>query len=221
VGSLSVQSLGDQAYTRVREALMRGTLPPGTLVREADLARQFGVSRTPIREALQRLQAEGLVTAAAQRGYVVADLSPEELADVYQVRAVLEALAARLAAQRATRSDIGRLEDIFEALDEAVVRGDKERDPTLTGAFHDAIANASRNRYLQSMLSNIREIFERYRRTRSLAPMRVHEGHADHAQLLAAIRARDAERAAEIASRHIAGALAARLKAGRETESGD
>jgi DNA-binding GntR family transcriptional regulator len=200
---------------------MRGTLPPGTLVREADLARQFGMSRTPIREAMQRLQAEGLVTAAAQRGFLVADLSPDELADVYQVRAVLEALAARLAAQRATRSDIGRLEDIFEALDEAVVRGDEERDLTLTGEFHDAIADTSRNRYLQSMLSNIREIFERYRRTRSVAPVRVQEGHADHAELLAAIRARDAERAGVLASRHIAGALAARLKEGSEGEVGD
>jgi DNA-binding GntR family transcriptional regulator len=140
---------------------------------------------------------------------------------VYQVRAVLEALAARLAAQRATRADIGRLEDIFEALDDAVGRGDRERDLTLTGEFHDAIANASRNRYLQSMLSNIREIFERYRRTRSLAAVRVQEGHADHAELLAAIRARDAERAGELAARHIAGALAARLKASNQGEPGD
>jgi DNA-binding GntR family transcriptional regulator len=132
---------------------------------------------------------------------------------------VLEGLAARLAAQRATRSDIGRLEDIFEALDEAVVRGDRERDLTLTGEFHDAIATASRNRYLQSMLSNIREIFERYRRTRSLMPTRVQEGHSDHAELLAALKARDAERAEQAAERHIAGALAARLKEASEAEA--
>jgi DNA-binding GntR family transcriptional regulator len=173
---------------------------------------QLRVSRTPIREAMQRLVAEHLVMPAPQRGYLVADLSPDELADVYQVRTVLESLAPRLAAQRATRSDIGRLEDIFEALDEAIVRGDGERDLMLTGEFHDAIANASRNRYLQSMLFTLREIFERYRRTRSLAGVRMREGHADHAELLAAIRAKDAARGGEVATRHIAGALAARLK---------
>lgn len=203
--------LGEEAYERIRQMVMAGVIPSRTLIREAQLARELGMSRTPVREALRRLQAEGFVSAIPQRGYVVREVERDDLVNVYQVRAVLEGLAARLAAARATRADLARLEDLYDAMEAARARGDDDALVQLNSQFHDTVATASGNQYLQSMLTNIREVFERYRPAALIRPGRRNEAHVEHRELLRALRDRQGDRAAHLAAEHVRRALEVRL----------
>ncbi len=204
--------LGDQAYARIRQMISDGWIPTRTVVRESYLARQLGVSRTPVREALQRLVAEGYLSAIPQGGYFVVQLSIGDLEDVYEVRGVLEGLAARRAADHATRTDLAQLEDLYEAMEGARARGDDAQLARLNSQFHATVARGGGNAYLQSMLGEIREIFERFRPAALTHPGRREAAHAEHRGLLEALRARDVDGAERLAQQHVRGALAVRLE---------
>lgn len=212
-GAPSGMTLAEEAYARINQMLLEGEIPPNGLVREADLVRRLGLTRTPIREALVRLQAEGVLQAIPSGGYLVVEIDVDDLREVYDVRAVLESHAARLAAQRRTRTDIAQLEDLFEEMERAISAGDEALLAQLNSRFHETIAIASRNTYLQSMLGNIRNVFERYRRRAVNDPGRRTHSHDEHRDLIDAIRAGDADRAAEIIDRHVRRALDFRLGA--------
>lgn len=199
--------------------LMRGEIAPRSLLREAELARQLGMSRTPVREALRRLMAEGFLRAAPQGGFVVVELTREDLMNIYPVRGVLEGLAARLAARHASRVDIARLEELAEAMERARLAGDDGQLAKLNSQFHDAVAQASHNRHLQAMLANIREVFEGYRPFALIHPGRRDAAHSEHCELLAALKARDEASAAKIAEEHVRRALMVRLSAAGDTSS--
>jgi DNA-binding GntR family transcriptional regulator len=180
---------------------------PGTVITEAELVRRVGMSRTPVREALRRLEGEGYLRALPGRGYVVIELSEQDMINVYRVRASLEGLAAQLAAGLVTRLDLARLEDLYDAMADAVRRDDDDELAQLNSQFHGAIAEASGNAYLRTMLDNIHDVFERFRMTALAQPGRRSDAHGEHGELIAALREHDAELAREIAEGHVHRAL--------------
>lgn len=209
--------LSEQAYTLLKGRLMRGEIAPRSLLREAELARQLGMSRTPVREALRRLLAEGFLRAVPQGGFVSVELTREDLMSIYPVRGVLEGLAARLAARNANRVDLARLEELADAMERSYLGGDDAQLAKLNSQFHDAVAQASHNRYLQAMLANIRDVFEGYRPYALIHPGRRDSAHAEHCKLLTALKMRDEAAAAEIAEEHVRRALMVRLEAGDDS----
>jgi len=210
--------LGEAVYARARQMILEGRLPPRSLVRESELARQFGVSRTPLREALRQLQAEGLLTPAQHGGYVVIDLGPEQLANAYAVRRVLDGLAAELAAVKRGRVDLAVLADLLEEMDVAVDREDDQELARLNRQFHEAIATASSNDLLQGHLSGIRDLFDLFRSEAVRNPARRAGAHAEHHALYQALVDQDADRAAHLGRQHVAQALSFRLRRAETNE---
>lgn len=197
------------AYRRILDAIDRGDLKSGDRLRESDLAARFGVSRTPIREALRRLEAQGLVVHQPHKGAVVAELDYDQLSELYAVRAALEGTAARWAAMRAAPEEI----DILRAMIEA--DRPKVGDPAALSAgnrrFHAMIHRASHNRYLNTMLDTMRVHLALLDGSTLGLPERGEKSLDDHAEILAAIAARDGDRAEDAARRHIAEGLRARI----------
>jgi len=198
-------------YEMVREWIAAGQLRPGERLSEEELARRTGVSRTPVREALKRLEAEGFVQVIPYRGVVVAEPSADELADLCVVRDVLEALAARLAAQAASDMELIALEDLARAFEEAVEKGEVSAMVEANHAFHEAIWRASRNRVLAQQLRQLRDRIFTHQTTTLTLPQRRRAAREEHRAILEALKARDPERAAEAARHHFQLAEATRL----------
>jgi len=191
--------------------ILNGEVAPSSYLAEASLVDLLAMSRTPIREALHRLELEGLLRRVPRHGYMVVPLSTQGLANLYAVRAALEGLAAELAAQRLTRVNLARLEDLYEAMEAACI-ADRDADlATLNRDFHETIAIASENNYLREILDNIKGIFERYRSTAISNMDRRSLAHQEHGELIGALRARDPDRSRRIAEAHVYRAMEANV----------
>ncbi|WP_019926291.1 GntR family transcriptional regulator [Nocardia sp. BMG111209] len=197
------------AYTAIRDDIVAGRLNRGEWLREGKLAQELGVSRTPIREALRRLEAEGLVEFAPNRGARVTAWSALGLEDLYQIRARLESLAARLAATRREPADIAELESTATRMAELAAdpNADREELTELNNHFHRAVVLAARSRHLATQLRGIIDIPLISRTFHKYAPERIRISAAQHLELVAAIRARDGDWADALMQAHI---LAAR-----------
>lgn len=211
-------TLGSEAFHRLRQMIFDGTIASGDLVVEAKLVQVLKMSRTPIREALHRLEAEGVVTAVPHKGFRVVSVSDEDIAKLYQIRAVLEGLAAQSAATTWNRVDLGRLEDLYEGMTAACADGRDDELATLNREFHRAIAVASGNTYLQEILDNIKGVFERFRSSAVTDVRRRSQAHKEHGEMIEALRARDAERARKLAEAHVYRAL--KLGVAKQSASG-
>jgi DNA-binding GntR family transcriptional regulator len=200
----------DSAYDKIKTAILDGTLSPGAPLVESSVAEWCGVSRTPVREALTRLEHDGLITRS-DRGLVIRERSPEEILDIYEVRIVLESAAARLAAERHTKLDLIRLEKLLRLGDELEpsrpkVIAENNRE------FHRAVWRAGRNEALLDLLSRLNLHLIRYPMTTLSYPGRWKKAREEHRQLVEAISERDAQKAAEVASLHFTEARDIRLQ---------
>jgi DNA-binding GntR family transcriptional regulator len=201
-------------YADLRGQILSGALPPGTPLREIALAERFGVSRTPVREALRRLQQDRLL-APGGRGMQVRAIEPHEVVQVYDMRVLLEAEAAGQAARGRGDADLMRLEGLL-ARDRALVEPD---DPTRTRTnleFHSAVWQATHNAVLIDLLDRLSiHLVHAPRSTLSVAD-RWTTALDEHALLVAAVRQRDEQTAREIAGRHMSTAREIRLALLRE-----
>ena len=148
----AVANAADSVYNTLRQAIVEGRLDPGDSLIEWHVARQFGTSRTPVREALLRLESEGLAFRVPRRGLVVRQISEHEVMEVYAVRIALEGLAAREAASEAQPSDIAHLRWVNQRLAEAINQGALSSVPSLTNEFHQALASAAHNSMLRRFI---------------------------------------------------------------------
>ncbi|MCS0496532.1 GntR family transcriptional regulator [Ancylobacter sp. MQZ15Z-1] len=202
--------LGTFVYRFVLDALRNGELKPGERVREQDIAERLGVSRTPVREALGRLVEKRLLEPVGGRGLVVRSLSATEIVDLYVMREIIEGAAARLAAQHASAPELAAMEDLLARF--AAHPQDDERElARLNRLFHDAIHRAARNPYLDSASSELHDAIALLGSTTFAVPGRAREATGEHAAILQAIAARDADRAEQAARAHIRDAFRARL----------
>ena len=200
-------SLSKVVSDQIRGQILDGTLRPGERLVEDRLSAELGVSRVPVREALLGLSIEGLVKLEPRRGASVAAVTPETVAELVEVRTLLEALNARLAARRHDPAIIALLQDTLRRGNEAAQSGSAEELARLNGEFHDRLAEASRNSVLSDIMRSLRE------RT-SLAfslngRARAREDWKEHAGVLAAVIDGDEELAALLAARHVKNAAEA------------
>ncbi|TDV56426.1 GntR family transcriptional regulator [Actinophytocola oryzae] len=199
----------ETAYDVIRRGVLSGEFARGQRLREEELAVRVGVSRTPVREALRRLNAEGLVNFTPNRGARVTAWSERELEDLYEARALLEGFGARLAASRITADELAELHEIAEEMAEVAERGKDVADrlTDLNGRFHRAIVHASRNTQLDTLVRGVMDVPLIYRTFQRYSPHRLQASQAHHRELVEAFRAGDGEWAESVMRAHI---LAAR-----------
>lgn len=200
---LDNRTLWQQVRDRLREDILSGERAPGEVLSEVVLARSFGVSRGPIREALGRLASEGLVSIAPRRGAIVTELTREEFIDAYQVREALETLAIRLAVPRLSDTDRGRLHALHEEMIEHARRDEVHPFFDANARFHGVFVDVSQNQKLIEMYRLLMDQTGRYL-ARSLALRgSVSRSVAEHGAILEAVDAGEADRAAHLLADHI------------------
>ncbi|GAA0794781.1 GntR family transcriptional regulator [Clostridium sp. AF19-22AC] len=195
--------LRDVVFNTLRQAILRGELKPGERLMEIQLANKLGVSRTPIREAIRKLELEGLVLMIPRKGAEVAEITEKNLRDVLEVRGALEELAIRLACDRIDKEGIENLKQAAKDFEGVLDSEDITRIAEADVAFHDIIYLATDNERLIQLLNNLREQMYRYR----VEYLKQKECHskllAEHQDMICAIEQGDSDRAADITSQHI------------------
>lgn len=198
------------AYTLILEAIERGDYNPGSRLVESELAERLGVSRTPVREALQRLETQGMLTRDG-RSLIVASLDHNQLAELYTVRAELEGLAARLAARHATAEEVRVLRDMTQE-DRKLLGGDPRALSRANKRFHKLIHLASHNRFLVQQLDLVHRSMALMATTSFAAEGRDEVALAEHDQIAEAIAAGDGDAAYAALKSHISKAYETRLR---------
>jgi DNA-binding GntR family transcriptional regulator len=194
-------SLGTSVYNELRQRIVNGQLKSGERLREVELASLLGVSRTPVREAIKRLESEGFASYVSSRGAVVTELTPEQAVELYAMREILEGAAARFAAQHAYPAEIQMLEYLLEA--ERQLGEDPEEQANLNRKFHGSIYGMAHNRYLLAVLTKARDYMVLLHKTAYFAPGRAESAYREHVAIVDAIRRGDAQAAEEAARAHI------------------
>lgn len=203
------QPLSDQVYETLKKAILHGTLAPTAKLTESQIARDLHVSPTPVREAFRRLAAEGLVAIAPWRGATVQSISNREVVETYQCREVLEGLACRLAAARIDTDGIAELKGLLAASRRARSAAEVARCNT---ELHNIILSYAANGKLTAMLDLFRTVIQRDRSLTAYNAKRREQIHAEHAAIIRALEARDADRGEQAMRRHVHNGFAYRLR---------
>jgi DNA-binding GntR family transcriptional regulator len=196
-------TLWERVHEHLREEILSNRLPPGTDLSEVALARQLGVSRGPLREAIGRLAAEGLVTVRPRRGAIVRSLSREEFLEAYQVREALEALAVQLAVPRLGPDDFDLLEGLNAAMQRAADADEVEAFFEANAAFHSSLVDAAGNRRLAELYGQLLGQMGRYRSRSVMLRGNLQRSVVEHRAIVRAARRGDVERAARLMSEHV------------------
>jgi DNA-binding GntR family transcriptional regulator len=200
----AARSQSESAYLRIRDRIVSLDMPPGSVVEEARLREELEIGRTPIREALQRLALENLVKSIPHRGTFVTDVNITDLARITEVRVVLEAHAARLAAERIGPADRAGIQDLLDVL-EAGGATDQRELMRLDQRIHRQIYRAARNSFLESTLERYLNLSLRLWYLVLDHEVRLREAVVEHVELLRAVLAGDGSRAEDSMRRHVAG----------------
>ncbi|HZS55967.1 MAG TPA: GntR family transcriptional regulator [Bryobacteraceae bacterium] len=202
-------SRAEYVYKRIREGIRNGQYRPGYRLRETELAERLKVSRTPIREAIRRLAADGLIELSSSRGMMIIELDKQKVREMYAVRETLEGAVARYAAQHASASDIETMRALLQ-------REKKAKSPKeilkVNRLFHQAMQEASHNRYLVHILHMLYDLLAVLPGNPFEMPARVIEAQKEHLAVLTAIEQRNPEVAEQLARQHIQNAGIARLR---------
>ena len=197
------QSLGGQIFNRIRDDILSGNYTPGEELKEATLGKQLGVSRTPVREALRQLDLEGLVEIAPNRGAKVIGISRKDVEDIYHMRARLEGLAARKAAEQIKEEELAELEEVILLSEFHVKKPESKQMVRLDGRFHEIMYRASGSRMLEHVLTDFLHYVKMARSHSVKTEHRAQESVKEHKRILEAIRQRDGDLAEQLANEHI------------------
>ncbi|MEB8434263.1 MULTISPECIES: GntR family transcriptional regulator [Cocleimonas] len=203
------QTLSEQVYNDIKEAIIAGELIQGAKITEDELAKKYGISRGPLREALRRLESIRLLIKIPHAGMRVVTLTPEMIEEIYIVREALEGMSARLAAERMTDEEIEDLRNLLVRHSSNIDKSDGKQYFQREGDldFHFRIAQASNNQWLMDLLSSeLYQLLRMCRHRTSQAPARPTKALTEHKQIVEAIASRDAELAEMLMRRHISGA---------------
>lgn len=195
--------LREVVFNTLREAILTGELAPGERLMEIQLADKLGVSRTPVREAIRKLELEGLAIMLPRRGAIVASITISDLQDVLEVRRVLEGLTIELACKRMNAEELKQLKQGAEAFEKAAHENDLTEIAKKDEAFHDVIYNASKNNRLIQILNNLREQMYRYRLEYIKDEAKREILVEEHKMIVEAIEANDVTLAKKALKKHI------------------
>lgn len=200
-------TLEDQVLERLREAILEGVFPPGSQLNQVQVASQFGVSRGPVRAAVNKLEKEGLVRNIPHRGTFVTPLDKKTVRDLYSVRAVLEAYGVRLAVAQCTPEDIEELSEIVHEMRAAASQGDVEKVTRLDFEVHEFFIQLSGNSFLLQTWSTIKVQVRRVLAFRHRSYPDIQDIADSHLPFIALLRQKNADEAASVMEAHIHDAL--------------
>jgi DNA-binding GntR family transcriptional regulator len=201
---------GEFVYKALLDDIRAGRIQPGDRIREEDVAQSLGVSRTPVREALQQLQARRLVEMAPGRGIIVVKLSIQQVMELYAMREVLEGAAARFAAQYALPAEVSIMEELLIEFEAAA--NQPEQLAEINEALHRTIYEAARNRYMHEALNNLEDALSLLQNTTFSLPERHESASREHREIVTAIGSRDSDTAESASRNHIREAQRVRLR---------
>ena len=204
---LAPRALYEEVAELLRQQIFNRALEPGSWIDELKIADEYGISRTPLREALKVLAAEGLVTMKVRRGAYVTEVNEKDLSDVYHLLSLLESDAAGVVAARATTDQLKELQDLHAELEAAV--GDRERFFAVNERFHMRVLEISDNRWRSQMVADLRKVMKLNRHNSLLKSGRIQESLAEHRAVMAALTARDADSTVQNMRAHFANGLEA------------
>jgi DNA-binding GntR family transcriptional regulator len=205
--SLTPRALYEEVAELLRQRIFNRELTPGSWIDELKLAEEYGISRTPLREALKVLATEGLVTMKVRRGAYVTEVSERDLADVYHLLALLESDAAGVVAVQATPSQLKELQGLHDELEKAA--GNRERFFEINEAFHMRLLEIANNRWRDQMVADLRKVMKLNRHNSLLKSGRIEESLAEHRAIMQALAARDADATAQRMREHFRNGLEA------------
>ena len=205
--SLAPRALYEEVAELLRQRLFNRELEPGSWIDELKLAEAYGISRTPLREALKVLAAEGLVTMKVRRGAYVTEVSDKDLADVYHLLALLESDGAGVVAERASDEQLTELRALHAELQASTEN--RERFFVINERFHTRLLEIADNRWRQQMVSDLRKVMKLNRHNSLLKTGRIEESLAEHRAVMDALLARDAIQARACMQRHFQSGLEA------------
>ena len=205
--SLAPRALYEEVAELLRQRIFSRELEPGSWIDELRIAENLGISRTPMREALKVLAAEGLVTMKVRRGAYVTEVSEKDLRDVYHLLALLESDAARVVAQQASEEQMARIAQVHQDLENATA--DRDRFFEINEAFHGLLLDIADNRWRDQMVADLRKVMKLNRHHSLFKEGRIEQSLAEHRELVQALTARQPEQAAERMSAHFMNGLQA------------
>jgi DNA-binding GntR family transcriptional regulator len=197
------RSVGEAVYDTLKMAITKGDLPPGQRLVEHQLSLRMRTSRIPIREAIKKLEKDGLVEKLNKRGFVVKSVTKTEIEETFGIRAVLESYAAYLATERLTDALMKGLESTVQAYRDALANNDVERMTTANAQVHEMIYKASGSEKLYALINNFRDYISRYRKTLLTTIDFARISLEDHIRMLDAMNERDKEKVEELVRKHI------------------
>lgn len=192
----------DIAYQILRNEILSGKIPGGSHITESSISKRLNVSRTPVREALQRLTQERLITALPRAGYIIADLSNEDIQDIFSARFEIEALVIKKAARHITDTELKMLKDNIETARQHILNGELEQVTLLDLEFHTIIYKAARSKAFYRICKNLGELTMKYRHGLNLDKNLWNEAIKNHETILAALASQDADKAFQAIMAH-------------------
>ncbi|MEY4344714.1 MAG: hypothetical protein RL032_546 [Pseudomonadota bacterium] len=209
--SLSPRALYEEVAELLRQRIFKRELEPGSWIDELKIAEEFGISRTPLREALKVLAAEGLITMKVRRGAYVTEVSTQDLSDVYHLLSLLESDAAGVVAEKGTSQEIRELEELHKDLETAAQRGTSNTDQffAVNEHFHMRLLEIANNRWRDQMVMDLRKVMKLNRHNSLLKTGRIGESLQEHRAIVAALVARDGALTRQRMAEHFANGLTA------------
>ena len=209
--TLTPRALYEEVAELLRQRIFRRELEPGSWIDELKLAEEYGISRTPLREALKVLAAEGLVTMKVRRGAYVTEVSEKDLADVYHLLSLLESDAAGVVAEHATEAELAELDALQAELEAAAAPGhiDRQNFFAINERFHMRLLAIANNRWRDQMVADLRKVMKLNRHNSLLKSGRIGESLKEHRAIMAAIKSRDAAEAMARMKQHFSNGLEA------------
>ena len=207
-------SLHGRVFNRLREDIIAGKYKENEELRENTIAKELGVSRTPVREAIKQLELEGLVNVIPNRGAYVTGISEKDAHDIYEIRSYLEGLCARWACERQTDELVEKLTEVIELTDFYIKKGNTSQILELDDSFHELLYEASGSKRLYQLLSDFHHYVKRIRQQSLSNIERAKASNEEHRAIVEAIRSRDEEEAERLAHEHIIQTISNHLKRG-------
>lgn len=197
------KSLGEHVFENLKDAIIRGDMPPRSRLVESRLAEALGISRTPVREAIHKLEREGLLRKLPQGGFFVVGLTRQEIEETFGIRSVLESYAAKLAAIKHREDEIRPLEEKIAEFQSCLDNGRMDQLLEINTEFHDLLYALSRSPKLIKMINDLREQIYRFRKIILKMDNMARTSNEDHAAMLKAMRTRDADTVERLVRAHI------------------
>lgn len=209
----SYQPLREVVCESIRDAIRKGILKPGERIMEIQLAEELGVSRTPVREAIRKLELEGYVVMMPRRGTYVANMSIRDISEIFEIRTALESLSNGLAAERITPEELEHLQRLLVMISSYIETKDMDKIVETDIEFHDLLYHAARNSRLVGIISNLRDQLTRFRTLSMSYPGRLEATLDEHRMIVEAIAQGDGRAAKKVAEKHMENSEKTLLKA--------